>query len=244
MINIEIKPQKLNHNADESYKSLRTNLLFCGSDKKVIAITSCTPNEGKSSVTLNLAISMAEAGKKVLLIDADLRKSVLIGRTRVNESVKGLAHYLSRQNILTDVICSTNVKGLHMIFAGPVPPNPAELLSSKLFHDMLVSVRKVYDYVLIDTPPLGNVIDGAVIAEECDGSVMVIESGVISYRFAQEVKGQLEKSNCPILGVVLNKVDISKNGYYGKYYGKYGKYGRYGRYGSYSKGDYGKAGKA
>lgn len=241
MINIEIKPQKLNHNADESYKSLRTNLLFCGSDKKVIAITSCTPNEGKSSVTLNLAISMAEAGKKVLLIDADLRKSVLIGRTRVNESVKGLAHYLSRQNILTDVICSTNVKGLHMIFAGPVPPNPAELLSSKLFHDMLVSVRKVYDYVLIDTPPLGNVIDGAVIAEECDGSVMVIESGVISYRFAQEVKGQLEKSNCPILGVVLNKVDISKNGYYGKYYGKYGKYGRYG---SYSKGDYGKAGKA
>lgn len=241
MVNIEIKPQKLNHNADESYKSLRTNLLFCGSDKKVIAITSCTPNEGKSSVTLNLAISMAEAGKKVLLIDADLRKSVLIGRTRVNESVKGLAHYLSRQNILTDVICSTNVKGLHMIFAGPVPPNPAELLSSKLFHDMLVSVRKVYDYVLIDTPPLGNVIDGAVIAEECDGSVMVIESGIISYRFAQEVKGQLEKSNCPILGVVLNKVDISKNGYYGKYYGKYGKYGRYG---SYSKGDYGKAGKA
>ena len=112
------------------------------------------------------------------------------------------------------------------MFAGPVPPNPAELLGGKTFHEMLVSARKVYDYVLIDTPPVGNVIDSVVIAEQCDGIIMVIESGTISYRFAQNVKAQIEKSNCPILGVVLNKVDITRQGYYGKYYGKYGDYNK------------------
>lgn len=226
MVNVDIKTPKLDYSATEAYKSLRTNLQFCGEDKKVIAITSCTPNEGKSSVTMNLAISLADVGKKVLLVDADLRKSVLVGRTKVKGMSKGLTHYLSRQASLIDVICSTNVPNFHMIFAGPVPPNPAELLGGKLFKEMIKSLRKIYDYILIDTPPLGSVIDSVVVAEECDGSVLVIESGVISYRFAQEVKGQLEKSNCPILGVILNKVDMSKQRYYGKYYGKY--YGEYG----------------
>lgn len=226
MVNVEIKTQKLDYSGAEAYKSLRTNLQFCGEDKKVIAITSCTPNEGKSSVTMNLAVSLAEAGKKVLLIDADLRKSVLVGRTKVKESIKGLTHYLSKQAALIEVICATNVKNMHIVYAGPVPPNPAELLGGKYFRELLSSLRKVYDYILVDTPPLGSVIDSAIIAEECDGSIMVIETGVISYRFAQDVKSQLEKSNCPILGVVLNKVDMSKQGYYGKYYGRY--YGKYG----------------
>ena len=199
MIKVEIKTQKLDYSGAEAYKSLRTNLQFCGEDKKVIAITSCTPNEGKSSVTLNLALSLAEAGKKVILIDADLRKSVLVGRTKVRGEVKGLTHYLSKQAPMIDVICSTDVKNLHIVYAGPVPPNPAELLGGKYFREMLVSLRKVYDYILIDTPPLGSVIDSAIIAEESDGAIMVIETGVISYRFAQDVKGQLEKSNCPIL---------------------------------------------
>lgn len=226
MVNVEIKTQKLDYSGAEAYKSLRTNLQFCGEDKKVIAITSCAPNEGKSSVTMNLAMSLAEAGKKVLLIDADLRKSVLVGRTKVKESIKGLTHYLSKQAALIEVICATNVKNMHIVYAGPVPPNPAELLGGKYFRELLSSLRKVYDYILVDTPPLGSVIDSAIIAEECDGSIMVIETGVISYRFAQDVKSQLEKSNCPILGVVLNKVDMSKQGYYGKYYGRY--YGKYG----------------
>lgn len=226
MVNVEIKTQKLDYSGAEAYKSLRTNLQFCGEDKKVIAITSCAPNEGKSSVTMNLAVSLAEAGKKVLLIDADLRKSVLVGRTKVKESIKGLTHYLSKQAALIEVICATNVKNMHIVYAGPVPPNPAELLGGKYFRELLSSLRKVYDYILVDTPPLGSVIDSAIIAEECDGSIMVIETGVISYRFAQDVKSQLEKSNCPILGVVLNKVDMSKQGYYGKYYGRY--YGKYG----------------
>lgn len=234
MNSINVSVPKCDYSVSEAYKSLRTNLLFCGDDKKVIALTSCTPNEGKSSVSLNLAVSMAEAGKKVLLIDADLRKSVLMGTMKVKDAVNGLTHYLSKQASLLDVIYATNISKLHVAFAGPTPPNPAELLGGKAFQDMINSVRKAYDYILIDTPPLGNVIDSVIIAKQCDGVIMVVESEAISYRFARGVKEQIEKSNCPILGVVLNKVDMSKQGYYGKYgrYGKYGKYAKYGKYGT------------
>lgn len=230
MNQVTVKKEKNNYQIEEAYKSLRANLQFCGDDKKVIAITSCTPNEGKSSVSLQLAISLAESGKNVLFIDADLRKSVLLGSTKVGQqTVKGLTHYLTGQSELQDVVYSTDIPKLYLIYSGPLPPNPAELLGGKNFRSFLKAVRKVYDYVIIDTPPLGNVIDSAVIAEECDGAILVIESGVISYRFAQEVKAQLEKSNCPILGVVLNKVDMQKQAYgkYGKNYGKY--YGDYAR---------------
>ncbi|HIX78230.1 MAG TPA: polysaccharide biosynthesis tyrosine autokinase [Candidatus Fusicatenibacter merdavium] len=230
MNQVTVKKEKNNYQIEEAYKSLRANLQFCGDDKKVIAITSCTPNEGKSSVSLQLAISLAESGKNVLFIDADLRKSVLLGSTKAGQqTVKGLTHYLTGQSELQDVVYSTNIPKLYLIYSGPLPPNPAELLGGKNFRSFLKAVRKVYDYVIIDTPPLGNVIDSAVIAEECDGAILVIESGVISYRFAQEVKAQLEKSNCPILGVVLNKVDMQKQAYgkYGKNYGKY--YGDYAR---------------
>lgn len=225
MKEVTIYRPELDYSVNESYKSLRTNLLFCGEEKHVIAITSCTPNEGKSTVSLNLALSLADSGKKVLLIDADLRKSVLVGRTEVEEEVKGLSHLLSHQETIENVIYTTNIPRFHIVYAGIVPPNPAELLGGEYFKRVLSAIKKVYDYVIIDTPPLGNVIDGAVIADECDGAIIVMESGAVSYRFAQEVKEQLAKSDCPILGVILNKVDTNKQGYYGKY-GNYGSYGK------------------
>lgn len=224
MSHVEIKAPKLDYYGAEAIKSLRTNLQFCGSDKKAIVFTSCTQNEGKTRTILNLGIALSEIGKKVLLLDADLRKSVLLGRCHTTTPVKGLTHFLSKQEVLKDVICTTNVQNFDIIFAGPVPPNPAELLSQKYFGMMLETLRNYYDYILIDSPPLGNVIDSAVIASHCDGSIFVIESGWNSYRFAQDVKAQLEKTGCPILGVVLNKVDVHNQ----KYYGKYGKYGKYG----------------
>lgn len=220
--NVDIKTRRPEYAVDEAYKSVRTNLQFCGSDYKVIAMTSCTPGEGKSTVCLNLAMSLSENGKKVLLVDADLRKSVLMGRTRVSRKLPGLAHYLSGQAALQDVICVTNVPNLDIIYAGPIPPNPAELLAGKNFQTLLESLRDSYDYILVDAPPLGSVIDGAIIAEKSDGSILVIEAGAISFRVAQEVVGQLKKSNRPILGVILNKVDISKQPY-----GKYKKYAPY-----------------
>ena len=174
MATVSIKKKGNDYSSEEAYKSLRTNLQFCGGDKKVIAFTSCTPNEGKSNVTLNLAVSLAEAGSRVLLIDADLRKSVLLARVRAEGKVRGLSHLLSGQSSLAETITKTNVPGLQILFAGPVPPNPAELLGGKMFEELVRTAREIYDYVIIDTPPLGRVIDCAVITKICDGVVMVI----------------------------------------------------------------------
>lgn len=231
--------KELDYRVNEAYKSLRTNVQFCGSDVKVIDFTSCTPNEGKSSVSFNLAVSFAETGKRVIMIDADMRKSVLAGRYKVGGVEAGLAHYLSGQKTLEEVCMTTDVEGMDIIFSGPFVPNPAELIESEQFHRLVEHCREHYDYVLIDTPPLGSVIDSAIVARECDGAIIVIESDAVSYRFVQEVKSQLAKSDVRILGTVLNKVPMGggKYGYgkygYGKYgYGKYG-YGRYGQYGDY-----------
>jgi len=230
-----IKRDDLDYRTNEAYKTLRTNIQFCGNEIRVIAFTSCTPNEGKSSVSFNLAVSFAEEGKKVVLIDADLRKSVLIGRYKVGEIDAGLTHILSGQNNLEEVLYHTDINNLDIIFSGTHSPNPAELLNSGRFTAMLDTLRAKYDYVIIDTPPLGSVIDSAIVSKACDGAILVIEANSISSRFAQTVKGQLEKSNCRILGTVLNKVPMEKNGYYGRYYGRY--YGKY--YGKYY-GTYGK----
>lgn len=228
------KREELDYRTNEAYKTLRTNIQFCGDDIKVMAFTSCTPNEGKSSVSFNLAVSFAEVGKKVILIDADLRKSVLIGRYRVGEVECGLTHYLSGQKELQEVLLHTDIENMDIVFSGMHVPNPAELLNHSRFTNLIRDLREEYDYVIIDTPPLGSVIDSAIVAKISDGAVLVIESNAISYRFAQNVKDQLEKSNCRILGAVINKVPLEKNSYYGKYYGRY--YGKY--YGKYY-GNYG-----
>ncbi len=229
------KRAELDYRANEAYKTLRTNIQFCGDEIKVIMMTSCTPNEGKSSVSFNLAVSFAEAGKKVILVDADLRKSVLVGRYKVGEIEGGLSHYLAGQSPLIDVMYQTDIANMDIIFSGTYSPNPAELLSHARFTEMLTSLREEYDYVIIDTPPLGSVIDGAIVAKVSDGAIMIVEANMISYHFAKDVKEQLEKSNCRILGTILNKVPVDKNGYYGKYYyGKYSSkyYGKYyGKYG-------------
>ena len=225
--------EKLDYRTNEAYKTLRSNIEFCGAENKAIAVTSCTPGEGKSSVAFNMAVSMADAGHRVILIDADLRKSVLVGRYKTETVRRGLTHYLAGQSTFEEVVASTNIKNLYVAFAGPVPPNPSELLGGKGFHALMDGLRKIYEYIIVDTPPLGSVIDSAVVAKECDGAVLVIESGAISYRFAQRVQEQLSKANCKPLGVVLNKVNVNSKGYYG-YYGKYyGKnYGNYGNYGN------------
>lgn len=227
----EIKLEKMTKDfkTNEAYKTLRTNIEFSGAENRVIAFTSCTPNEGKSTVSLGIASSLAESGKRVLFIDADLRKSVLMGRNNVNAEVKGLSHFLSGQTEVDGVMYRTQQPGLVMIFAGVVPPNPAELLGNSRFEALIASARKVYDYIIIDTPPLGSVIDSAIVAKNCDASVLVIAANAISYKFARAVKDQMEKSGCPILGVVLNKVNMKQNKYYGRYYGGYYKY--YGEYG-------------
>ncbi len=211
---------------NEAMKTLRTNIQFSGNGIHVVMLTSSVPGEGKSETSFHLAASLAQLDKRVLLIDADIRKSVLVSRYQLDKRVDGLSEYLSGQKTREDVIYETNVPNLSMIFSGPYSPNPAELLEESLFGELVSWARENYDYIIIDTPPMGSVIDGAIIARSCDGAIMVIESGSISYRVLQKVKLQLEKSGCRILGTVLNKVDVHQSSYY--YYGKYGKYYGYG----------------
>lgn len=227
MKQIKVEFGKQDYKMAESFKTLRTNIMLSGVENKVIAVTSCTPNEGKSTISLSLAKSLAESGKNVLMIDADLRKSVLAGRVKTTDEVKGLSHFLSGLADTNDILLRTQEERLFVIMTGVVPPNPAELLGQKRFEALVNSAKKVYDYIIIDTPPLGSVIDAAVVARVCDGIVWVLSSGEISYKFARVIKNQIEKTKCPILGVILNKVDMKKDSYYGKYYGKY--YGDYGQ---------------
>ncbi len=228
------KERTMEYNYEESIKTLRTNLQFCGRNIRVIMFTSAFPNEGKSSISFDLAHSLAQLGKKTILVDADIRKSVLLSRYEVEDEVVGLSQYLSDQCRLQDVIYATDEEKLSVIFAGPYSPNPVELLDEDLCKKMFEVLKSNFDYVVVDTPPMANLIDGAILAKYCDGSVIVVESGAVSYRVEQKVKSQLEKAGSRILGVVLNKVDLHSSKYYGRYgrygYGKYG-YGRYGRYG-------------
>lgn len=218
----------LDFRLSEAFKTLRTNIDFCGDDIKTIAFTSCVPGEGKTSVSFNLAISMIEAGKRVLFIDADMRKSVLNGRYQMSKATGGLAHFLAGRKPLEECIFMTNIPRLFLIPTGAVPPNPAELLGVKRFKNALETLREQFDYIIIDTPPLGSVIDSAIVAKECDGVVVVMQTRTIGRSFADRVIDQLRKADCNILGVVLNKVEIGGK-YYGKYYGRY--YGKY--YGKY-----------
>lgn len=217
----------------EAFKSLRTNIEFAGEDKKVLAITSCVRDEGKSFVSMNLAMTLAESGRKVLFVDGDLRKSVTIGRYRIKGKKEGLSNFLAAQTNLDNVLVHTNLRGLDIILAGHVPPNPSELLGGKRFRNMIRDLRRFYEYIIVDCPPIGEVIDAAVIAKACDGIIMVTASGHDSGRFLADAKEQMEKSGSAVLGVVINKMPRERRGHYGRYYGRYygGYYGRY--YGSY-----------
>ena len=157
-------PKKSDYFYEEAIKTLRTNLLFMGKQVQTVMFTSCYPNEGKSDIALSLAREIGNAGKRVLLVDADIRKSVYVTRYGIRKKVKGLTQYLSGQVEKQLIIYQTNFQNLDIIFAGPVAPNPSELLGESIFGEMLEELKMRYDYILLDTPPIGNLIDAAVVA--------------------------------------------------------------------------------
>ena len=212
---------------EEYYNALRTNIQFLGKDKKVIVITSTSENEGKSTVSINLAISLAKLGLKTILVDADTRKSVMAGRFKFKNKISGLTNYLSGVSPIEDVIYETDIQHLNVIPAGQVPPNPTGLLQNKNFNIMVEVFREYYDYVIIDTPPVGQVIDAAIVAPKSDGVVMVVEANHVKKKVLEKAKEQLEKGGAEFLGIILNKVNSNELGY-GGYYGHYGGYGNYG----------------
>lgn len=217
-------PKKSDYFYEEAIKTLRTNVLFSSKRVKTILLTSCYPNEGKSDVAFHLAVEMGKAGKKVLLLDADIRKSVYIRRYSIKQNIQGLSQFLSGQVDKQWITYHTNYQNMDMIFAGPLAPNPSELLGDPSFEELLEEKKDEYDYIFIDTPPVGTMVDAAVVAEKCDGAILVIESDMVSYKVAQRAKEQIERSGCRILGAVLNKVDLKQDKYYSSYYSHYGSY--------------------
>ena len=217
-------PEVKDYRLTEGLNQLKTNLAFCGKDIKVITITSSVQNEGKSSVAFDLSKTMAEGGKKILMVDADLRKSVLAAKYHIQGIDKGLSHYLTGQAEIEDIIYETETEGFYLSVAGPLSPDPTSLLDSDQFQKFIDKVREDYDYVIIDAPPLGVVIDAVIIGKYCDGAVLVIEQGVIKRKVVQDVIKQLKRGKVRILGAVLNKVD-ERIGAYGNYEYKYSYYG-------------------
>ena len=209
----------------ESYKKLRTNIQFSGKDIKAIAFTSAQPGEGKSEVSYRTAFSLAEMGKRTIYVDADLRNSSFVGRNIENFTgeLKGLVHCFVGECTIDDVIIGTQNPNLDFITIGVIPPNPSELLAQEVFGEIIKELKRRYDYVIIDTPPAGFVVDGVVASKAADGVIFVVASGATNTKAAKNTVSQLNNAGCKLLGCVLNKCTREGSQYsYGYGYG----YGR------------------
>lgn len=203
----------------ESIRTIRTNLQFFSVDKelKTIVVTSPTAGEGKSTVSANLAVALAQNNKKVILIDGDIRKSVVHTIFDVN-NLKGLSNLLLDIDKYHNYISKTFVEGLDVITSGPVAPNPSELLHSNAMNTLIDDLSSEYDYVVIDSAPVGLVTDGAVLAAKADGTILVCAQNETDKRILERAKNHLDSVNAHILGVVMNKVPIKGTPYYQNYY--------------------------
>ncbi|HFI0518081.1 TPA: tyrosine-protein kinase [Streptococcus suis] len=221
------KKRELVKKTEEYFNAIRTNIQLSGTDLKVIGITSVESNEGKSTTAASLAIAYARSGYKTVLVDADIRNSVMFGFFKPSAKITGLTDYLAGTTDLSQGLCDTDVPNLTVIESGKVSPNPTALLQSKNFENLITTLRRYYDYVIVDCPPLGLVIDAAIIAQKCDAMAVVVEAGRAKRSTVQKVVEQLEQTDSQFLGVILNKYDIATE--------RYGTYGNYGNYGNYGK---------
>ncbi|PGZ91719.1 CpsD/CapB family tyrosine-protein kinase [Bacillus sp. AFS029533] len=203
----------------EQYRTVRTNIQFSSIDKKIksILVTSSEPSEGKTTTIANLAITYAQQEKKVLLVDADLRKPQLHSDFKL-ENFKGLTTAIAQEKSLKDVIQKTDISNLSILTSGPIPPNPSELLSSEKMKKLIAQMYEQYDVILFDAPPLLAVTDAQIISQVCDGTILVVRRGYSAKEKIKKAKELLTLVNANILGVVLNRAEQDKDGYY-DYYG-------------------------
>lgn len=222
-LNVELP--ELPYAVEEALNRLRINMKFCGKNTKIILIVSSVPNEGKSFVSVQLWRMLAEAGFRTVLVDTDLRKSVLKSRHNFSSEgeVMGLDYFLSGQAEYEDVVYKTNVENGDIVPCTNLLENPSPLLEDPRFGELFDRLSADYRYVIVDAPPLVNVADGALIASLCDGAILVVNSAETSRTLVRQSLNQLERSSCRLLGMVLNKTEVTSRAYY-RYYGKYGKY--------------------
>lgn len=211
----------------ECTRTIRTNLLFLGPDKpiKTLVVTSAAPQEGKSTTLINVGMSFAQSGNKVLLIDSDMRRPRLHKSFGVSNEI-GLSTLIVGEGSLEDAIKSTEVPGLYVLPSGPVPPNPAELLHTENFRKLTAELSDRFDRLLFDTPPVGAVTDPLVLANQMDGTLLVLKMLRTDRALAEQAVKSLRDVNAKVLGAVLNDVDLEKKqyGYYLGYYYGYGQY--------------------
>lgn len=226
MKKMDVSFQELPYSLEESLNRLRVNIKFCGENTKRILITSSVPDEGKSFVSVHLWRLLAEAGFKTVLLDVDMRKSMLKRDYNLDTEgeMTGINHYLSGQAELGDCIYKTDEENAFIIPCTGNLMNPSSLLEDPKLEGLLDSLSKAFRYIIIDSPPLHNVADGAQIATLCDGAVLVVRAGYTQKKLIAESFKQLEMVGCKLLGTVLNFVETG-TGRYGKYYGKY--YGKH-----------------
>lgn len=215
---IQLTVKEPSFQIQEAFNTLRTNLIFSGENQKVFLITSALPNEGKSYVSFELARNFSMTGKRTLYMDCDLRKSVVRERFQIASVPNGITEYVSGQ--CDQIIYRTNFENLYMIFSGQIPPNPSVLLSSERFQNLLKVLREVFDYIIIDSPPVSSVSDASVIASQTDGIVMVVRDRFITRNIVRRCQSQLMQAGGNIVGVLLNRAEKSRpySGYYGGAY--------------------------
>lgn len=225
MSKINLTIPELPYAAEEALNRLRVNVKFSGKEIKTILIISSVPNEGKSHVSVYLWKMLAEAGFRTVLVDCDLRKSVLKSNLKFecDGEYLGLDYYLSGLAEYDDVVHTTNVENGDIVPCTNLLQNPSSLLEDARFGELFKMLEEHYDYVIIDSPPLVSVSDGILIAQYCDGAILVVRSGETPRTLIKQSMDQLKRADCRLLGTVLNGV-ATGNRAYGKYYGHYYKY--------------------
>ncbi|WP_017379288.1 CpsD/CapB family tyrosine-protein kinase [Paenisporosarcina sp. TG-14] len=204
----------------EQYRTLRTNINFSmpKGELQTVLVTSASPGEGKSTTASNLAVAYAQEGKSVVLVDADMRKPTSHYTFHVTNTL-GLSNLLTRQSTLDETVKETGIEGLQIITSGPIPPNPAELLTSIQMDVLIQELKKDYDMIVFDAPPTLSVTDAQVLSNKCDGTIFVVSSKETNKDNALKAKELLISAKAHILGVVINNFELSKEHNYYQYYG-------------------------
>jgi capsular exopolysaccharide synthesis family protein len=215
MLNDMILLKNPKSHAAEAFRTLRTNIQFSSLDDeiKTIVVTSTQPGEGKSTVISNLAVTMAQSGKKVLLIDCDLRKPTIHKKLGLSNQ-DGLTSLLAKEKKLEEVVQTTNVSNFYVLTSGPIPPNPAELLGSKRMKTFIAEIKEYFDAVLFDAPPVLAVTDAQILSTLCDGVMLVAAYGQAEKQGVVRAKEAISKVGGKILGAVINKIPSNSKSYY------------------------------